>query len=168
MFGCLTEAGHLSAFWGPAGTTTPLDGIIVEPRPGGRFETLIVNSADSSTHHMRAVFDEVDAPHTLSWTEYDSGLSTTVTFTDAGADRTEIRLHQRRVPEAMRGPDEQNGFQTSLDRRRLLLGLLGQPCRTGEHAFRSHVDLGYLNAVVGEQDFSDLVAVSHAPGLATL
>jgi len=116
VFACLTELRHLSAFWGPAGTTTPLDGIILEPRPGGRFETLIVNSADGSTHHMRAVFDEVDAPHTLSWTESDSGMSTTMTFTDAGADRTEIRIHHRRVPDAMREPEEQNGFQTSLDR----------------------------------------------------
>lgn len=116
VFACLTEPRHLSAFWGPAGTTTPLDGIIVEPRPGGRFETLIVNSTDGSTHHMRAVFDEVDAPHNLSWTESDSGMSTTMTFTDAGADRTQIRIHQRRVPDAMRGPDEQNGFQSSLDR----------------------------------------------------
>ena len=68
VFACLTEARHLAAFWGPAGTTTPTDGIVVEPRPGGRFETLIVNDADGSTHHMRAVFDEVDPPHTLSWT----------------------------------------------------------------------------------------------------
>ncbi len=116
VFACLTEARHLAAFWGPAGTTTPTDGIVVEPRPGGRFETLIVNDADGSTHHMRAVFDEVDPPHTLSWTEPDSGMTTTITFTDTGTHRTEIRIHQRHVPDARRGPDAQNGFQSSLDR----------------------------------------------------
>ena len=65
---------------------------------------------------MRAVFDEVDPPHTLSWSESDSGMTTTMTFTDAGTDRTEIRIHQRHVPDAMRGPDARNGFQSSLER----------------------------------------------------
>lgn len=116
VFTCMTEPRHLAAFWSPAGTTTPLDGLVVEPRSGGRFETLIVNDADGSTYQMRAVFDEVDPPRTLSWTESDSGMTTTIAFTDAGTDRTEIRIHQCRVPDAMRGPDAQNGFQSSLDR----------------------------------------------------
>jgi uncharacterized protein YndB with AHSA1/START domain len=116
VFACLTEPGHLSSFWGPAGTTTPLDGITVELRPQGRFETLIVNDADGSTHHMRAVFDQIDAPLTLSWTETDTGMSTTITFGEAGPDRTEIRIHQRHVPDAMRGPAAQDGFKSSLDR----------------------------------------------------
>lgn len=116
VFACMTEPRHLAAFWGPAGTTSPLDGILVEPRSGGRFETLIVNDTDGSTYQMRAVFEEVDPPRTLSWTEADSGLTTTIAFTDAGTDSTEIRIHQRRVPDAMRGPEAQKGFQSSLDR----------------------------------------------------
>ncbi|MGI8888769.1 MAG: SRPBCC family protein [Nocardioidaceae bacterium] len=116
VFACLTEPRHLAAFWGPAGTTTPLDRIIVEARPGGRFETLIINDADGSTHHMQAVFDKVDPQHTLSWTETDTGMTTTMTFTDADTDRTEIRIHQHHVPDALRRPDAQNGFQSSLDR----------------------------------------------------
>lgn len=87
----------------------------VGPRFGGRFETLIVNSSGGSTH-LRAVFDEVDAPHILSWTESDFWISTTITFTGAVADRTAIRIHQRRVPDATREPDEQSGVKSSLDR----------------------------------------------------
>ncbi len=116
VFACMTEPAHLAAFWGPVGTTTPLAGIVVELRPGGRFETLIVNNTDGSSHHMRAVFDEVDSPHTLSWTEPDSGMSTTITLAQTGMDRTEIRIHQRHVPDAMRGPGAGTGFQSSLDR----------------------------------------------------
>lgn len=116
VFACMTEPRHLAAFWGPAGTTTPLDGIVVELQPGGRFETLMVNDQDSGTHHMRAVFDQVDPPVTLAWTDTDIGMSTTVTFADADAGHTEVRIHQRHVPEALRGPDAQAGFLTSLDR----------------------------------------------------
>lgn len=115
-FTCLTEPRHLAAFWGPAGTTTPLAGIVVELRPGGRFETLMVNDGDGSSYLMRTVFDEVDPPHTLSWTDSDTGMSTTVTLTDAGGDRTEVRIRQRHVPDALRRPDAQAGFLTSLDR----------------------------------------------------
>jgi uncharacterized protein YndB with AHSA1/START domain len=65
---------------------------------------------------MRAVFDDVDPPHILSWTETDTGMATTITFTDVDTDRTEIRIHQRHVADALRGPDAENGFQSSLDR----------------------------------------------------
>jgi hypothetical protein len=34
----------LTYFWGPAGTSAPLDGITVDPRPGGVFETVILVS----------------------------------------------------------------------------------------------------------------------------
>ena len=55
-------------------------------------------------------------------------------------------------------------LQTALHRRRLLLRFLGQPCRTRENAFRPQVDLGELNALVGQQEFPDLVAMGHAAG----
>ena len=35
LFECLTQPEHLTHFWGPAGTSTPVDGITVELRPGG-------------------------------------------------------------------------------------------------------------------------------------
>ncbi len=32
---CLTEPAELAQFWGPSGTATPIDGIVVELHPGG-------------------------------------------------------------------------------------------------------------------------------------
>ena len=37
LFDCLTQPGHLTRFWGPAGTSTPIDAITVDLRPGGVF-----------------------------------------------------------------------------------------------------------------------------------
>ena len=110
---CLTEPAELAQFWGPRGTSTPLEGIVVELRPGGRFETLIVG--DSGSHRMTAVFTEVVPPERLAWLEQASGMHTTGTLTDLGDGRTEVVIHQRHVPEAMRSPEARAGFLSSLD-----------------------------------------------------
>jgi uncharacterized protein YndB with AHSA1/START domain len=110
LFACMTEPAHLTHFWGPAGTTTPVDRIVVELRPGGAFEATIVSDADGSTYTMRAVFVEVSAPHRLVWTE--RGMRTTVTFVDLHDGRTEVVTHQSNLPAEYDG----TGFATSLDR----------------------------------------------------
>ena len=116
LFECMTRPEHLAHFWGPAGTTTPVDGITVDLRPGGVFETVMISDADGSTYTMRAVYVEVRRPDKLAWTEPEAGMDTTITFTDLGDGRTEVVTHQVNVPEAFRGREAQEGFQTSLGR----------------------------------------------------
>jgi uncharacterized protein YndB with AHSA1/START domain len=122
VFRCMTEPEHLTHFWGPNGTTTPLDGITVDVRPGGVFETEMVNDSDGSSYTMRAVFVEVVEPERLVWTDSTSGVTTTSTFTDLGAAGTEITIRQSNVPEAFRTPQARAGFATSLDRFAVYLG----------------------------------------------
>lgn len=116
LFDCMTRPEHLTHFWGPAGTTTPLDGITVDLRPGGVFETVMVNDADGSSYTMHAVYVEVHRPDRLAWTEPEAGMDTTITFTELGDGRTEVITHQVNVPEAFRSREAREGFQTSLDR----------------------------------------------------
>jgi uncharacterized protein YndB with AHSA1/START domain len=111
---CLTEPAELAHFWGPRGMTTPVDGIIVELRPGGRFETLMRGAHGS--HRMVATFTEVVPPERLGWVEPSTGLHTTSTLDDLGDGTTEVVIHQRHVPEAMRTPEARTGFATSLDK----------------------------------------------------
>ena len=110
---CLTEPAELAQFWGPRGMTTPLDGIVVELRRGGRFETLMVGLQGS--HRMLATFTEVVPPERIAWVETASGVHTTGRLIDLGDDGTEIVIHQRHVPEPMRTPQARAGFLTSLD-----------------------------------------------------
>ncbi|UQU63447.1 SRPBCC domain-containing protein [Couchioplanes caeruleus] len=117
---CLTEPAELAHFWGPRGMDTPVDGIIVELRPGGRFETLMVGAHGS--HRMVATFTEVVAPERLSWVEPASGMHTTSTLEDLGDASTAVVIHQRHVPEAMRTPEARAGFLTSLDKLEAYLG----------------------------------------------
>jgi uncharacterized protein YndB with AHSA1/START domain len=116
VFRCLIEPEHLTHFWGPAGVSTPLETIRVDARPGGVFETVMVNDADGSQYPTRAVFVEVTEPERLVWTEPDTGVTTTSTLRDLGGSRTEVRIHQVNVPEEYRSPEAQAGFLTSLDR----------------------------------------------------
>ena len=101
LFDCMTTPEHLTHFWGPTGTTTPLDGIVVDLRPGGAFETTMVNDADGSTYTMHATYVEVERPDRLVWVEpaVRGGMRTTITFSALGDGRTEVVTHQTNVPE---------------------------------------------------------------------
>ena len=116
VFRCLIEPEHLTHFWGPTGVSTPLETIEVDPRPGGVFETIMVNDADGSQYPTRAVFVEITEPERLVWTEPDTGVTTTSTLSDLGGTRTQLRIHQQHVPTEFRTPEAQAGFATSLDR----------------------------------------------------
>jgi uncharacterized protein YndB with AHSA1/START domain len=118
LFDCLTRPEHLTSFWGPDGTTTPVDGIIVDLRPGGAFETVMVNSADGTTYTMRAIYREVLRPERLVYTEHDveGGMTTTITLTDLGGGQTEVITHQTNVPPPLAHPGARRGFETSLRR----------------------------------------------------
>jgi uncharacterized protein YndB with AHSA1/START domain len=116
VFRCMIEPEHLTHFWGPIGVSTPLQDIKVDVRPGGVFETVMVNDDDGGQYAMRARYVEVVEPEKLVWTDPDSGMTTTSTFVDLGEAGTEIHIHQVKVPEAIRSPEAQAGFLTSLDR----------------------------------------------------
>jgi uncharacterized protein YndB with AHSA1/START domain len=118
LFDCMTQPEHLTHFWGPDGTTTPVGGITVDLRPGGTFETVMVNEADGSQYTMRAVYVEVRRPEKLVWTEpgVEGGMTTTITFTELAGGRTEVVTHQTNVPAMAAGPQARKGFETSLSR----------------------------------------------------
>lgn len=116
VFRCMIEPRHLTHFWGPIGVCAPVETIAVDARPGGKFETVMVNDADGSTYPTSFVFVEVSEPERLVWTDPASGMTTTSTFTDLGGSRTQVRIHQAHVPEPFRSPQAQAGFATSLDK----------------------------------------------------
>ena len=111
---CLTEPAELAQFWGPSGMTTPIDGIVVELRPGGRFETLMLG--EHGSHRMVATFTEVVPLERLAWVESATAMHTTSTLDDLGDGGTAVVIRQRNVPETMRMPEARAGFLTSLDK----------------------------------------------------
>jgi uncharacterized protein YndB with AHSA1/START domain len=116
VFRCMLDPAHLTHFWGPNGMSTPLDGITVDARPGGVFETVMVPDAGGDSYTMRAVFDEIVEPERIAWTEVGSGMRSVTTFVDLGDGRTEVTIEQHDAPAHYREPQARAGFATSLDR----------------------------------------------------
>ena len=125
VFRCMLEPEHLTHFWGPAGVSTPLETIKVDARPGGVFETVMVNDSDGSRYPTRAVYVEIAEPERIIWTEPGSGVTTTSTFRDLGGERTELEIRQANAPAGYRSPEARAGFATSLDRFAAYLEKLG-------------------------------------------
>ena len=116
VFRCMLDPQHLTHFWGPAGMSAPLDGITVDPRPGGAFETVLVADAGPGTYTMRAVFEEIVEPERIAWTDTASGMRTVSTFVDLGDGRTEVVIEQSNAPAEFLTPENQQGFLSSLDK----------------------------------------------------
>ena len=130
VFECMIDPAHLTHFWGPVGTSAPLDRFVIDARPGGCFDTVIVNDADGSEYPNHGVFVEVVAPERLVWHEPELDMTTTSTFTDLGDGRTEVSIHQSNVPEMFRSGEAQAGFQGSLDRFETYLTTLASTMTT--------------------------------------
>ena len=126
VFECMTTPEHLTHFWGPTGVSTPIETITIDLRPGGVFETIMVNDADGSSFTSRGVYVEIDPPNKLVWSEEDveGGMTTSITFTDLGDGRCETVAHQTNVPEMFRSPEAQAGMQSSFDRMAAYLATL--------------------------------------------
>jgi uncharacterized protein YndB with AHSA1/START domain len=118
VFRCMVDPAHLAHFWGPVGMSTPEANITVDLRPGGAFETVMVNDESGEEYPMRAVYVEIVEPERLVFSEPDveGGMTTSITFTDLGDGRTECVTHQTNVPEMYRSPEAQAGMQSSFDK----------------------------------------------------
>ena len=89
-----TEPEQLSRWWGPRGITTPLETVEIDLRPGGVFRMTMV-AADGTEFPTEMRYVELDPPNRLVY-EWDAqrGLGAgvvTVTFTDLGDGRTEVK-----------------------------------------------------------------------------
>jgi uncharacterized protein YndB with AHSA1/START domain len=118
LFDCMTTPEHLTHFWGPTGTSTPVENITVELQPGGAFETTMVNVGDGSTYTMRARYTEISRPDRLVWVEDgpEGEMRTEISFVDLQDGRTEVTTYQSNLPEMYLSPEARAGFETSLDR----------------------------------------------------
>jgi uncharacterized protein YndB with AHSA1/START domain len=109
------DPAQLSRFWGPIGVSTPVESIVIEPRVGGRFETLMVADDGSGSFPTEGVFTVFDRPTRWGWI-MPGGMDSTTTLKDLGDGRTECTIRQTKVPPAYRSPENLAGFETSLDK----------------------------------------------------
>jgi uncharacterized protein YndB with AHSA1/START domain len=116
IFDTMTTPEHLTHFWGPKGSSTPLEGIVVEPRVGGRFCTPMVDDESGQVFEMEAVFTEFERPTKLGWRAAGIGILASVTYKDLGDGTTEVTIHQTDLPEGFLSDEALAGFLSSLDK----------------------------------------------------
>ena len=75
VFRCMLEPEHLTHFWGPIGVSTPIDKITIDPRPGGAFDTVMVNDATARSTRPTACSWRSSSPRRIVWTEPDMGIT---------------------------------------------------------------------------------------------
>jgi len=62
IWSALTDPEQLARFWGPEGTTVPLETVSIEPRRGGEFRATMVLIEDGTEFPMDAVYKEFIEP----------------------------------------------------------------------------------------------------------
>jgi uncharacterized protein YndB with AHSA1/START domain len=85
-----TEPDQLARWWGKRGWNTPPESVTVDVRPGGVFRLNSINAETGAEMPLEAVYREVVPPERLSFDH--EGSMATVTFTDLGDGRTEMRF----------------------------------------------------------------------------
>jgi uncharacterized protein YndB with AHSA1/START domain len=81
-----TEPERIAQWWGKRGWSTPVSSVELDVRPGGVFRLNSINDDDGREMPLDTVYREVVEPERLVF-----GTSS-VTFTDLGDGRTEMRF----------------------------------------------------------------------------
>ncbi|MEK2488326.1 SRPBCC domain-containing protein [Kitasatospora purpeofusca] len=116
VFRAYVEPEQFVRFWGPVGTTVPLDTVTIEPEVGGRFDSTMVMEATGDRYPVRGRFTAVREGELLEFLEEGVGLTGRITLIDLGDGRTEVRMEQENVPAMYLGPEAEAGHNSSFDR----------------------------------------------------
>ena len=96
IWSALTDPEQLIRFWGPEGTSVPLESITLEPRQGGVFRLIMVLNDGGTEFPMNAVYREFVEPERMVF-ETAGGITGTIELTDLGDGKTEFRWTTRSV-----------------------------------------------------------------------
>ncbi|MEV0710639.1 SRPBCC family protein [Nocardia aurea] len=141
VFEAWLDPDQLVRWAGPHGFSTPRDTIVVEPRVGGRYDSVMVSDTDGARYPSAGVFREIVAPERLVFTwgdptgdgGADSESVATVTFAETGANETTMTFHLLAPGPLTPEDGAREGWGQSLDR---LVALLRQRAVTQSAAPR--------------------------------
>ena len=94
IWSALTDPEQLIRFWGPEGTTVPIESVTIEPHQGGLFRVTMVLIEDGTEFPMNAAYKEFIEPERMVF-ETTGGITGTIELTDLGDGRTEFKWTTR-------------------------------------------------------------------------
>ena len=65
VFEAWVDPAQVAQWWGPDEFHTPLDSVVIEPRPGGRYDLVMVETRTGEQSHVRQEILELSAPELL-------------------------------------------------------------------------------------------------------
>jgi uncharacterized protein YndB with AHSA1/START domain len=98
VFKAWTEPDRFAAWFGEHGSSIPLEGISMDPRPGGAWSALMIHGPERIEIPFAGEFREVVEPEVVELTLEFEGQPVEVMraeFRDLGDDRTEMTFIQR-------------------------------------------------------------------------
>jgi len=121
------EPEQVARWWGPEGFETPLDSVVIEPRPGGRYDLLMVDTGSGKQYPVRQEVLEASAPELLvlrhaPMPEHGmvEAIVTRIEF-HAADGGTRLEISGGPYPAEM-GPNAEAGWSQQLDKLARLLG----------------------------------------------
>ncbi len=125
-----TEPEQFAAWFGPEHFHTPVESVVIDPRPGGVFKSTMVDP-DGNEYPSTGTLVDVDPPARLSFTEEDidhpmmDRQFTVISFNDLGDGRTELVIDVTMTCTDELIPMAQSGWGTTLDKLEGLLARSG-------------------------------------------
>lgn len=96
IWSALTDPEQLIRFWGPEGTSVPIESITIDPRQGGVFRLTMVLDDGGTEFPMNATYREFVEPERMVF-ETAGGITGTIELTDLGDGKTEFRSTTRAI-----------------------------------------------------------------------
>ena len=119
VFRAWTEPAQLTAWFGPRGTSSPIERIEVDLRPGGRWRACMIREDTGREFPVGGEYREVVEPERLvfTWALDESGGESlvTITFADHG-DKTEMTFHQAGFLSGDESAGVAEGWSSAFDR----------------------------------------------------
>jgi uncharacterized protein YndB with AHSA1/START domain len=127
VFEAWTDPDQVVKWWGPEGFEIPRDSVVIEPRVGGRFHLIMVESAGDARFPLRSEILEISAPELIVMKSEplpEAGISeptvTRVVFEVEGSG-TRMILTAGPYSEDVHG-NAASGWQNLVDNLEALLG----------------------------------------------
>jgi uncharacterized protein YndB with AHSA1/START domain len=114
VWSALTDPEQLVQFWGPDGTTIPIESVTIEPHEGGAFRATMMFLDGSAVFPMNAVYKEFVEPERMVF-ETASGITGTIDLIDLGEGKTELRWTTRAAFDEQLLENAKTGTNSSAD-----------------------------------------------------
>lgn len=114
IWDAFTDPTQLIRFFGPEGTSVPLESVTIDPQEGGTFALTMVMDDGSAEFGMNAVYKELVEPERMVF-QTEGGITGTIELNDLGNGKTEFKWTTNAVMSDELLEHAQKGTNSTID-----------------------------------------------------